>query len=137
MYINQCSSPSTPPYKTCLLLILFAKLSPSLPRLLVTKRKRKGVRGLEGVDHTHSPLPGRGVGKQVSVGEQRFYQLRDNENICKEDKTQLNYQKEKLVYFNDFSVLSTGYNNFQFIYFVINITCQYANQLKSNMEYVI
>ena len=76
---------------------------------------------------THSPLPGRGVGKGVSVGEQRFYQLRDNnENICKEDKTQLIYYKEKLDYFNVFSVLSTGYNNFQFIYFVINITCQYA-----------
>ena len=79
----------------------------------MTKRKRKGVRGLEGVDHTYSPLPGRGEGKQVSVGEKRFYQLRDNnENICKEDKTQLIYYKEKLDYFNVFSVLSTGYNNF-------------------------
>ena len=40
--------------------------------------------------YTDSPLPGRGVGKGVSVGEERFYQLRDNnENICKEDKTQL------------------------------------------------
>ena len=44
-------------------------------RDLLTKRKRKGVRG---VDHTHSPLPGRGVEKGVSVGEKRFYQLRDN-----------------------------------------------------------
>ena len=75
MYKNWSSSPSTPPYKTFVLLIFFWRSSPSLPRLLLTKRKRKGVRG---VDYTHSPLPGRGVEKGVSVGEKRFYQLRDN-----------------------------------------------------------
>ena len=96
---NWSSSPSTPLYKTSLLLILFGNWALPNTACQWLNEREKGWGCWRGVDHTHSslpadvlwgsfvthsflhpkgrlwggythyPLPGRGVGKGVSVGE--------------------------------------------------------------------